>query len=178
MIDVSKIGVELLNTSTEEWIAVICGVAYVVLIARKKISAWFFALISSCIYVYLCIQSQYYLESILQMFYVLMAVYGWYSWNQAEMKEEFIKKWSLINHALNIGISGVLSVLLGWFFANYTDQSLPYLDAFTTVYSIAATYMVTQRILENWLYWIVIDVMAVQLYAFKDLNATALLFII
>ena len=178
MIDISKIGTELLNTSLIEWVAVICSMAYVILIARKRIIAWLFALIASCIYVYLCIISQYYLESFLQIFYVLMAIYGWYSWNRAEQHDEFIKRWSLKAHGINIVLSTVITLILGYIFDQYTDQSLPYLDAFTTVFSIAATFMVAHRILENWIYWIVIDLLSIQLYANKDLNATAVLFII
>lgn len=178
MIDISKIGTELLNTSLIEWVAVICSMAYVILIARKRIIAWLFALIASCIYVYLCIISQYYLESFLQIFYVLMAIYGWYSWNKAEQNDDFIKKWSLKTHGINIILSSILTLTLGYIFDHHTDQSLPYLDAFTTVFSITATIMVAHRILENWIYWIIIDLFSVQLYANKDLNATAVLFII
>lgn len=178
MIDLSKIGIELLNTSTAEWIAVICSMAYIILIARKRIIAWLFALIASCVYVYLCIMSQYYLESFLQIFYVLMAIYGWYSWNKAKQDDEFIKRWSLKAHGINIILSAIITLALGYIFDQYTDQSLPYLDAFTTVFSIAATIMVAHRILENWIYWIIIDLFSIQLYANKDLNATAVLFII
>jgi nicotinamide mononucleotide transporter len=77
---------------------------------------------------------------------------------------------------INIVISTLLTVLLGFIFSAFTSQQLPYLDAFTTVFSIGATFMVTQKVLENWMYWIVIDLLSIHLYAHRDLNLTAVLF--
>ena len=69
-------------TSILEWMGVVAGVFYVVLLSYKLILAWFFALISSLVYVYLCYVSNLFLETGLQFFYVVMAVYGWYKWNK------------------------------------------------------------------------------------------------
>ena len=70
------------ETSLLEWLGVLTGVLYVILISYKKIAAWFFALSSSLIYVYICFSYQLYLESFLQVFYVIMALYGWKSWRK------------------------------------------------------------------------------------------------
>jgi nicotinamide mononucleotide transporter len=59
----------------------------------------------------------------------------------------------------------VLTVLIGYFFDKYTAAAATYLDAFTTVFSVIATVLVTRKILENWLYWIVIDLVFVYLYS-------------
>lgn len=178
MIDFIQVVQEIENTSLLEWLAVATGVLYVVLITFKNILAWLMALISSSIYVYLCFTSQYYLETGLQLFYVVMALYGWVSWKGISNKEPFIKKWKFKYHVINISLSGVAVVVLGVLFQKYTDQSLPFLDAFTTVYSIVATFMVAKRVLENWIYWIVIDVISIQLYAYKGFNLTALLYLL
>ncbi len=178
MKQLEQMGFELLNTTLPEWIAVFSGLIYVVLIARKKITAWFFAAISSSIYVYLCFISDYFLETGLQLFYLFMAFLGWYKWNQKKNEKEFIRRWSLKMHLINIGISVLTTILFAFFFDAFTRQELPYLDAFTTVFSIGATFMVAQRVLENWIYWIVIDIVSIRLYAYKDLNLTALLFLI
>jgi nicotinamide mononucleotide transporter len=77
---------------------------------------------------------------------------------------------------VNILISSILTLILGNFFQVYTYQALPYLDAFTTVFSISATLMVAYKVLENWLYWIVIDIASMPLYAYRDLNLTVVLF--
>ena len=168
----------IIATSWIEWLAVITGVLYVLLAAKKKISCWSFAIISSSIYVYLCATSNLLIESFLQVFYVLMGIAGWYFWNKTKDKAELIKTWRINNHLLNIAVSTIILFGIGYYFDHNTEQDYPYLDAFTTTYSIAATFMVTQRVLENWLYWIVIDIAAVFLYAAKDFYLTALLYLI
>lgn len=180
MISLLDIIQEIKNTSFIEWIGVVSGIGYVILVAVKSIFAWPAALLSSIIYVYLCFKSDYFLETMLQLFYVVMALYGWYSWNRAKKNtgEKFIRKWALKYHFTNIIISTGCTILLGWFFDEYTSQTLPYLDAFTTVFSIAATFMVTKRILGNWIYWIAIDLVSVQLYAYKNFNLTAVLYLL
>lgn len=172
-------------TSFLEWLAVITGVVYVILASAQSIWCWLFAFISSCIYVYLCISIELYLESGLQFFYVIMAIVGWFSWQNANRSNEVldstdegssITKWSLKIHAINIVGSGLLAFLLGWLFSTYTNQNNPYVDAFTTVYSLLATFMVTRRVLENWIYWIVIDLVSIYLYASRELYLTSVLF--
>lgn len=178
MKQLEQMGFELLNTTLPEWIAVFSALVYVLLIARKQIAGWFFAAVSSSIYVYLCFISDYLLETVLQLFYLFMAFWGWYKWNQKKNEKDFILRWSLKLHLINITISVLITILFAFFFDVFTRQELPYLDAFTTVFSIGATFMVAQRVLENWIYWIVIDIVSIRLYAYKDLNLTALLFLV
>ncbi|MFT4601970.1 MAG: nicotinamide mononucleotide transporter [Arenicella sp.] len=168
----------IIQTSWIEWVAVLTGITYVILAARKSIFCWSFALASAGFYVYICYDYNLYLESFLQLFYVLMAIAGWYFWNATKDREELIQKWRLDFHALNIGVSAVACLVLGYYFDHETAQAYPYLDAFTTVFSLAATYMVTQRVIENWLYWIVIDIAGVFLYGAKGLYLSAVLYFI
>jgi len=160
-------------TSIIEWLAVVSSIIYVILAAKRLILCWFFAFVGSGIFVYLCYIGDLYIESILQLFYVAMAVVGWFSWKNSKSGNSNIKKWGMANHILNIVISGVVAVALGYIFDNYTNQANPYIDAFTTCYSLSATFMVTRKILENWIYWIVIDLVSIYLYAQRDYNLTA-----
>jgi len=185
-----SIWVDILRTSLIEWVAVLTGVMYVILVARKMMVCWLFAIISSSLYVYLCVNLQLYIESILQVFYVGMGFYGWLMWQRDNASEETIdnllekqntddiKSWSLKNHVINIVVSGVVAFILGYIFDEFTDQQNPYTDAFTTVFSLGATFMVTQKVLENWLYWIVIDVMSVYLYSTRGLHLSSVLYIV
>ena len=68
--------------------------------------------------------------------------------------------------------------LLGFYLSIYSTAKMPIIDSFTTVFSVIATYMVTKKVLENWLYWIVIDIVSVYLYFSRDLQLTSLLFVI
>lgn len=167
----------LIKTSLLEWIAVLAGVLYVLLISYKHISAWFFAIVSSFIYIYLCYISQLYLETGLQFFYLAMGIYGWIVWSKKRTEStDPIIIWPLKKHGLNILFSAILTLIFGFIFDNYTAQENPYTDSFTTVFSLTATYMVTKKVLENWIYWIIIDAASIYLFASRELYLTAVLF--
>lgn len=184
---------EILNTSTIEWFAVVSGVLYVIFATLKKMICWLFAFISSALYIYVCYSFQMYIESWLQVFYVIMAILGWWSWkknvNQAlqpdkeildsiDSKLSDIKTWTLKKHVIHIAIAGVLSGLFGYLFWRFTDQKNPYTDAFTTIFSLGTTFMVVQKVLENWIYWVVIDVVSIYLYSSRSLQLSAVLYFI
>lgn len=166
----------ILSTSALEWIAVCSSIIYVILAARKLIYCWLFAFISSVLYVYICFSANLYLESVLQLFYVVMAVVGFLLWNKSESEE--IIKWPAKYHVINLSLSTLITLLMGYLFSVYTDQANPYVDASTTVFSLVATFMVTKKVLENWIYWIIIDAVSVYLYFSIDLHLTAVLFVI
>ena len=166
-----------LATSLIEWIAFVSSIIYVILASKQLILCWLFGFIGCALYVYLCYVGHLYIESILQLFYVAMAVVGWLSWKTAESTSQ-ITKWGINNHVLNIAISGVVALILGYLFASYTNQENPYIDAFTTCYSLSATFMVTKKILGNWIYWIIIDLASIYLYAQQGYNLAAVQYVI
>ena len=161
-------------TSVIEWLAVLSSIIYVILAAKRLILCWLFAFIGSALFVYLCYVGNLYVESFLQLFYVIMAIVGWFSWDSSNSSNSSIVKWREINHIFNIFICGFASILIGYIFDNYTTQANPYIDSFTTCYSLSATYMVTRKIIENWIYWIVIDLVSIYLYAQRDYYLTAI----
>ena len=166
------------NTSITEWLGVLSGIFYVILISYKKISAWIFAFISSAIYVYLCFYSNLFLESGLQLFYVVMAIFGWFKWKKDNIENENqIIRWNIRIHSINILISGSLTLIIGYIFDKYTAQANPYTDAFSTIFSLIATFMVAKKVLENWIYWIIIDTVCIYLFASRGLYLTSLLFL-
>ena len=160
-------------TSIIEWLAVISSIIYVILAAKRLIVCWLFAFIGSALFVYLCYIGNLYIESVLQLFYVAMALIGWITWKNSNSDNSPIKIWRLKKHLINILLSGVLALIIGYIFDKYTTQSNPYVDAFTTCYSLSATYMVTRKIIGNWIYWIVIDLVSIYLYAQRDYYLTA-----
>ncbi len=181
----------MLMTSAAEWIAVLTGVMYVILAALRSNWCWSFAIISSGIYVYLCTIGQLYIESILQCFYVGMAFFGWITWSRMQQNTEAhdevigqhatnqeIKTWPVKFHVINIALSGVIAFFLGFMFDQFTDQQNPYADAFTTVFSLGATFMVVRKVLENWIYWIVIDIVSIYLYHQRGYTLTAVLYFV
>ena len=159
-------------TSLVEWLAVVSSIVYVILAAKRIIWCWLFAFIGSLLFVYLCYVGQLYIEASLQLFYVAMAVVGWLSWNHSD-QQVAIGKWLIKYHVLNVLICATIAMLIGFLFDQYTQQAYPYVDAFTTVFSLSATYMVTRKILGNWVYWIFIDIFLIYLYAQRDYHLTA-----
>lgn len=162
------------STILLEWITFVAALAYVYFAAQKKIVTWVFALISVGLTFYLDVIGKLYIESGLQVFYFAMAIYGWINWKKAEKNDLPITRWSIQLHLLNVFASALLSLLIGYLFDNYTEQSTPYLDAFTTCFSLVATFMVVKRVLENWLYWIFINVGMVVLYLNNNYEILAL----
>jgi nicotinamide mononucleotide transporter len=166
-------------TNLMEYVAVICALIYVALISLKNQWGWLFATISSVIYIFICYYGKLYLETGLQVFYVAMAIYGWYEWSDADDEpKEGIIQWSNKTHIFIISAGLIVTILTGIFFNIYTDQAQPFLDAFTTIFSLIATYMVTKKVLENWFYWIVIDLVATFLYVNRGLELSGLLYLL
>ena len=163
--------------SIPETAAVLLAIAYLVLAIRQNILCWAAALISSLIYTAVFHSALLYMESALQIFYAAMAVYGWYQWRYAgdEGVGVRIHTWKPIRHAWVIAAIIAVALLLGWIMSQ-TDAAFPYADAFTTVAAIVTTFMVARKVLENWLYWFVIDSVSIYLYVARELYLTALLF--
>lgn len=161
-----------------EALAVVLAVAYLLLAVRQNIWCWLCAAGSTAIYLVLMAQAQLYSESALQIFYLAMAAYGWYQWRyHPGLAERLpVTTWPLRTHALAIAGCTVASLALGWGMSRGTDAAYPYLDAATTCFAVVTTYMVTRKVLENWLYWFVIDAVSIFLYAQRGLPLTALLF--
>jgi nicotinamide mononucleotide transporter len=165
------------NWSIIESVAIFFSILYVILALKESIWCWGAAAISVTLYIYICYTAQLYPETGLQVFYLLMAFYGYYQWNKNDSKLK-IQQWKTTKHLLIILLGALLTFLMGFYFTIYTNAAMPLVDSFTTVFSVFATYMVTKKVLGNWLYWIVIDAVSVYLYFSRDLHLTSLLFIV
>ena len=171
---------QLIATSGWEWLAVILAVCYLGLAIKENSLCWPAAFFSTAIYSFLFFDVNLYMESLLNIYYLAMAVYGWYQWRGAKqsLAEKKITSWSKKTHVTVIAISIILVIIVGNVLIKYTDQDFAFLDSFTTLFAIITTYMVTQKILENWIYWIVIDSVSIYIYLSKGLALTAVLFLL
>ncbi len=167
------------NKSIIELVAVCFSIMYVLFASLGKIWCWPSALISTSLFTYIMYEANLYQETILYVYYVIMAIYGWYEWVWGGQRHQGVRvrSYNINRIVLIIGISTGISVVTGYFFANYTDNSMPYLDAFTTIFALITTWMVARKILENWLFWIVIDAASVILFLNRDLYFTTGLYI-
>ena len=163
------------NWSVIESLAVLFSLLYVILAAKENIWCWGAALISVSLYVYICYTAKLYPETGLQIFYLIMAIIGYFTWNKKN--KEKIKEWSEFKHLIIIILGALFSFIMGFYFFTYTESAMPIIDSITTTFSIIATYMVVKKVLGNWLYWIVIDLLSVYMYFHRDLHLTSLLFV-
>ncbi|MGB0177024.1 MAG: nicotinamide riboside transporter PnuC, partial [Owenweeksia sp.] len=130
---------------------VITGLLFTYLLQEGLEIAWAFALASSGIYLYLCFQKRIYAESLLQVFYIFTAVYGWMHWNETEGIISGSLNWQW--HAMIILSGAGMIFITGLLLTRLTDAATPYVDSFTTVFSVFATMLMINLIPENWLYW-------------------------
>ena len=160
--------------------AVLLALAYLLLAMRENILCWYAAFASTAIYLFLFWDVSLVMESALQIFYLVIAVYGWWQWRHRSRDGEtlHIHRWSARTHLYAFTGVGLLTLVFGYVLDNHTSAALPYLDSFTTWGAVVTTYMVTRKVLENWLYWIVIDGAAIYLYIDRELYLTALLFVL
>jgi nicotinamide mononucleotide transporter len=167
-----------------ELLAVIFAIAYLLLAVRENVLCWFFAFISTAIYTVLFWDVSLLMDSALNVYYMAMAIYGWHQWtrggsNIVEQPHALaVRSMSGDQHVLIITAIVFLSLVSGYLLYQHSDAAWPYIDSFTTWASVITTYLVTQKYLQNWLYWIVIDAVAVPLYIERGLHLTALLFVV
>ena len=171
-----------------EFVAVSLSIIYVILASRENHNCWYFGIVSVSIYIYICLDALLYAETLLQIVYLFLSFYGLYSWKKKSFVNESpentkvlnlkISEWPLRKHFIYITIFTIFSFSIAILLNSFTRSELPFIDAFTTSFSLLATYMTVKKVLENWLYWIVIDLTSVLLYHERDLHLTAFLFII
>ena len=164
-------------SSILELTAVIFAIAYLLLAVKENILCWYAAFISTAIFLLIFWQVKLYMESGLQVYYLAMAVYGWYQWTRGGTQQSgiTISTWPIEKHLLALATVLIATMVSGYLLSENTDARLPYLDSFTTWASIVTTYMVAKKVLENWIYWFVIDSVSIFLYLHRELYFTALL---
>ncbi len=163
-----------------EAVAVVLAVLYLVLLIRENILAWVCGGVSSAIYVYVMIDARLYMESALYLIYFVMAVYGFSVWYRGRTPERElpVTVWPLAVHIWAIAVIVALSFVSGNLLERFTDAEFPYIDSLTTWSAIWATFLVARKVLENWWYWLAIDIASIFIYWSRDLELTALLFVV
>jgi nicotinamide mononucleotide transporter len=167
-------------TSPWEWSGAALGLAYLLLAVRRNLLCWLCAFLSTAIYLVLFARAALYMQSLLQIFYLVMAGYGFIDWRRgrSDSGEVLIRTWTVQQHVAAVVLIVVASLVNGWLLAGTTDAAAPYIDSFVTWGSVVTTWMVARRVIENWLYWIIVDGVAAWLYFSQGLLVTTILFVI
>ncbi len=165
-----------------EVLGAILGILYIIFSINQNILTWPTGLLTSLLYVVVFFNSKFYADMGLQVYYVVISIYGWYYWlkgkRPAEKLEIPVRKTSarlwlkLVVFSIIIYFA-ILIVLL-----KLTDSDVPYLDSLTTALSIVATWMLARKYMEHWLIWVFVDILSAALYVYKNLWPTVILFVI
>ncbi len=162
-----------------EGTAVILAVLYLLLAVRQHILCWLCWIISSCLYLYVMYEAGLYMESMLQIFYIIMGFYGWSQWSRSHEQGSFqVNRWSPLHHLIALAVILILTFVSGQVLELYTEAAIPFIDALTTWGAVVTTYMVAKKLLENWIYWFVIDSISIYLFVSRELYFTAFLFLV
>lgn len=163
-----------------EIVAAVSGLLCVILTIKEKVASWPIGLVQVGLYIYIFWSVKLYSDAMLQVFFVITSIYGWYKWLyggeqhtelkvSAQNKKEFLK-W--------IWICMTITPAWGIIMKNYLNAAAPIPDSFILVASIIATYLMAKKKLECWFYWISVDVIAIGVYFYKKLYITSGLYAI
>lgn len=162
-----------------EIIGAALGLVSVWLTVKENIWLWPTGLVSVCFYIIVFFQAKYYANMGLQVVFIALQIYGWYEWlyggkDRGRLK---ISRTSLRLGFLLAAVAFVATVVMGYLLATYTDASLPYWDSAATVLSLIAQWMLAKKLIENWILWIVVDVITVGLGLHNNLLLTTVLYV-
>ncbi len=159
----------------------VTALIYLYFSIRQNILLWFFGILSSAVYVYVFIEAGVYADMAINIYYIFISVYGWYTWISAQNNHKKTLEVSRTPKeviSLLAIITPIIWVVL-WFILKYfTNSDIPAIDSFTTAGSIVATWMLTKKYLEQWLLWVVIDGVSIGMFVYKELYFTVFLFTI
>jgi len=169
---------QFLNTSALEWIATISGFICVYLAAKQNIWNWPISIISVLTYLYIFYDNKLYGDSVLQIYFLSTAIYGWYYWNKrAHSDEKPISSFNSKQMVLTIFVILILAGFIGLALDHFTDTDVPYADGFCTATSFVAQFLMTRKVIQNWLLWVFVDICYIPLYLHKDLVLTSFLYL-
>lgn len=168
----------MLETQWIEIFAVSMGILFIVLLIADNIWCWLFGILSSLAFVVLMYLSKLYSESILYVFYIGIGFYGWWKWKGGETGTLRITVPSFFR-IITLIVAGVsLSLGMAWYFKSYTDAARPVADAFSTAFSLVASFMEAHKWLTAWIFWIVINAFSIWLYFDRELRLSSFLMLI
>lgn len=162
-----------------EVVAVLFGVLSVWLSTRQHIASWPTALVNTSLYFVILGREQFYANAGLQLFYFGLSCYGWYQWKFGGAAHTGVvvtrTPRALAVTLVAVGVSA--AALIAFVLLRFTDTAAPWLDAGTTATSLVAQWMMTKKLLENWLVWTVVNVVYIGMYLTQGLALTAVLYV-
>jgi len=170
-----------IETNYVEILGVVFSILYLYFSIRQNILLWPMGIASALLYMVVFFQSKFYADMGLNGYYVVISIYGWFLWRRGKQEQESglpVSRLGKKNAVVLLLITTAAFVGIGMVLKEYTDSPVPFWDAFTTAVSFTATWMLARKILENWILWIIVDLVSMGLYLYRGLYPTLLLFAI
>jgi nicotinamide mononucleotide transporter len=163
-----------------EIIATIFGLVSVWLTVKENIWCWPTGLIMVFLYIFVFYEAHLYSDVILQVIYIFLQIYGWYIWLNGGKDNTPVAVTRISKQGMLIwfGVALIGTLGLGYIMRSYTTAALPYPDASITIFSLIAQLLMAKKILECWIIWITVDVIAVGVYGVKHLYPTTGLYLV
>jgi nicotinamide mononucleotide transporter len=158
-----------------EWFAAALVLINIALVARRSVWNYPFALIAVLLYAHIFWTAKLYSDAGLQAFFFVVNLYGWWTWSSNKASAGAIEVERLSMRGRLAWMAGAVAAIWLWgrFMAANTDASFPFWDASIAMLSVAGQILMTRRYIENWHYWIVVNLISVPLYWSKGLYPTA-----
>lgn len=158
--------------------AALFGLLSVYYTLREHVWCWPTGLVNVVLYVVVFFEAKLYADTLLQVIYIGLQFYGWYEWlyGGPAKTELHISRSSGGSLALFLGLAAAVTLGMGYGLDRYTDAALPYWDSAITALSLVAQYLVAKKRLENWAFWIAVDVLGIGVYLTKGLYPTTALY--
>ena len=168
----------LSDSSVLEAIAVVFGILSVWFAKKENILVFPTGIVSVLIYIYICFFAKLYADMGINFVYFVMSIYGWIMWSRKDA-EKFILPISWCtkkDHLISAGMFVFFFAGLSYFLTHYTDSNVPVIDSLTTSIFIVGMWLMATKKIENWIYWIIGDIISIPLYFYKDLALTSIQF--
>lgn len=161
-----------------EGIAVLFGIASVYYSMKENILVYPTGIISTLIYVWICLQVGLYADMGINAYYFAMSIYGWYIWSRPTGDGNVLPVTWMAGREIVAAILLLIGsyALLVFVLINFTDSDVPYFDSFTTASAFVGMYLMAKKKVENWIAWIITDLVSVPLYFYKGLILTSFQF--
>lgn len=153
------------------------ALAYLILVTKRRWIAWLFYIASSCLYAPVFWAANLYADAVLQLYFVVMGVYGWLAWKAEADEVTVVSMPARENLVMVLGIAGV-SACVGYVLSFTRAGWFGYSDAFISIGSVTATYLTARKVLESWYYWIAIDTFAAVVFGMRALDITVWLYVV
>ena len=175
--------IDWIITNYFEILGVVTGLVFIYFSIKQKVICWPFGIVNSALYIIIYLSAKLYANSGLQVYYLIMGFYGWNYWVNGPNQNKSGKNVVPVKHLtlkiiiISSIIGTIIQVILLWILRTQNDP-FPALDAFTTMLSFIATWMLAKKYIETWILWIFIDMISVGLYSSMKMFPTAGLFLV